>query len=97
MAVHRGVASLISNATVPAAANAVPAAINVVHIPILSQAVLSRGAAGTGTAATALHDAVKFALPVAAGVAWQRFRKSERYRDMKDDLSVLLDRAMAAL
>ena len=46
---------------------------------------------------TTLHDAVKFGLPVAAGVAWQRFRKSERYQDVKDDLSVLLDKAMTAL
>ncbi len=81
----------------PAASNTVSAAINVVHVPILNQAVLSHGAAATGSAVTALHDAVKFGLPVAAGVAWQRVRKSERYRDAKDDLSVLLDKAMTAL
>ncbi len=98
MAVHKGVASLISNATFPAATNTVPAAINVIHVPILNQAVFSHGAAGaTGTAVTALHDAFKFGIPVAAGVAWQRFRKSERYQDVKDDLSVLLDKAMTAL
>jgi hypothetical protein len=97
MAVHHGVASLISNATFPAATNTVSAAINVVHVPIQNQAVLSHGAAATGSAVTALHDAVKFALPVAAGVAWQRVRKSERYRAVKDDLSVLLDKAMTAL
>ena len=98
MAVHHGVSSLIGNAIFPAATHTVPAAINVVHVPILNQAVLSHGAAGaTGSAVTALHDAVKFGLPVAAGVAWQRVRKSGRYRDVKDDLSALLDKAMAAL
>jgi len=104
MAVHHGASSLISNAifptasnAVPAAINAVPAAINVVHVPLLNQAILGHGAAATANAVSALHDAVKFGLPVAAGVAWQGLRKSARYRDMKDDLSVLLDKAMAAL
>ena len=96
MAVHHGVASLITNASFPAATNAFPAAISVVHVPILNQAVLGHGGA-TGAAVTALHDAIKFSLPVAAGVAWQRVRKSERYREVKDDLAVLLDKAMAAL
>jgi hypothetical protein len=111
MAVHRGAASLISNAIFPAATNTVPAAIkvvpaaikvvpaaiNAVHVPILNQAVLGHGAAAAGNAVTALHDAVKFGLPVAAGVAWRRVRKSERYRDAKDSLSVLLGKATAAL
>ena len=104
MAVHRGAASLVSNAifpaatnTVPAAIKVVPAAINAVHVPILNQAVLGHGAAAAGNAVTALHDAIKFGLPVAAGVAWRRVRKSERYRDVKDSLSVLLGKATAAL
>ncbi len=97
VAAHRGAVSLISNAAFPAATSTVHAAVNVVHLPILNPAVLSNGANATGAAVTALHDAVKFGLPVAAGVAWQRVRKSERYRDVKDDLSVLLGKAMAAL
>jgi hypothetical protein len=97
MAVHHGVGSFISNAIFSEATSTVPAAINVVHVPILNQAVLSHGAAGATGAVTALHDAIKFGLPVAAGLTCQRLRKSERYRDMKNDLSVLLDKAMAAL
>jgi hypothetical protein len=97
MAVHHGVESLISNAIFSETAHTVPAAISVVHVPILHQAVLSHGAAGATGAVTALHDAIRSGLPVAAGVAWQRLRRSERYRDVKNDLSVLLDKAMAAL
>lgn len=91
MAVHHGVGSFISNAISSQATSTVPAAINVVHVPILNQALLGHGAAGSTGAVTALHDAIKFGLPVAAGVAYQRLRKSERYRDMKNNLSALLD------
>ncbi len=96
MAVHRGVQTSITNAVLSQGSSVVPAAVNVVHIPVLNPAVLSHGTASATGAATALHEAVKFCLPVAAGVACQLLRRTERYQDVKNDLSVLFGKALTA-
>ena len=94
MAVNHGIASavtsILTNPAVPAATT-----LSYVHVPVVSGAVLSHGAAGTAAASStpvaAWHTVAKLAEPVGAGVAAYLIHKSELYQRAKDALSELLN------